>query len=93
MNVRDDTSTCDGALDEGVELLVSTNGQLQMARGDTLHLQILASIPSQLQNLSSQVLQDGSRVHGCGGTNTAIGLSPLLQLTVDTSNRELKAQQ
>jgi hypothetical protein len=62
-----------------------------MARGDTLHLQILASIPSQLQNLGSQVLQDGSGVDGCGGTNATICLSPLLQLTVDTPNRELKA--
>lgn len=93
MDVRDDTSTSNGALDEGVELLISTNGQLQMAGGDTLHLEILASIPSQLQNLSGQVLQDGSGVHGCSCTNTAICLGPLFQLTVDTSNRELKAQQ
>ena len=93
MNVWDDTSACDGSLNEGVQFLISTNGQLQMARGDTLDFQILASIPSQLQNLSSQVLQDGSGVHSCSGTNTAICLSPLLQLTVDTSNRELKAQQ
>ena len=90
MDVRDYTSTCDGALDEGVELLISTDGQLKVARGDTLNLQILASIPSQLQNLSSQVLQDGSRVDGCSGTNTTICLSPLLKLAVDTANRELK---
>ena len=90
VDVRDDTTTCNGALDEGVELLISTDGQLKVARGDTLNLQILASIPSQLQNLSGQVLQDGSRVNGCSGTNTTICLSPLLKLAVDTANRELK---
>jgi hypothetical protein len=61
-----------------------------MARGDTLHLQILASVAGQLKNLSSQVLQDSSRVDSRSSTNTAIRLSPLLQLTMDTANRELK---
>jgi hypothetical protein len=89
VDVRDHTSTSDGTLDEGVQLFISTDGQLKMARGDTLHLQILASVPSQLQNLSGQVLQDSSRVDSRSSTNTAIRLSPLLQLTVDTTNREL----
>src|SRR5690242_1704224 len=90
VDVRDDTSTRDGALDEGVKLLISADGELKVARGDTLDLQILAGIPSELQNLSGQVLQDGSRVDCCSGTNTPICLGPLLQLTVDTANRELK---
>jgi hypothetical protein len=90
VDVWDDTSTSDGALDEGIELLISTDSQLKVARGDTLHLQVLASISGQLQNLSSQVLQDGSRVDCCSGTNTAICLGSLLQLAVDTANRELK---
>ncbi|CAN6309399.1 unnamed protein product [Urochloa humidicola] len=90
VDVRDDTSASNGALDEGVELLISTDGQLQVARGDTLDLQVLASIPSQLQNLGCQVLQDGSRVDCCSGTNTTVCLGPLLQLAVDTANRELK---
>ena len=89
MDVRDHTSTSNGTLDEGIELFISTDGQLKMARGDTLHLQIFASVPSELQNLSSQVLQDSGRVDRCSSTNTAIRLSPLLQLTMDTANREL----
>ena len=90
VDVRDHTSTSNGALDEGVELLVSTDGQLEVTRGDTLHLEILAGVASQLQDLSRQVLQDGSRVDRRSSTNTAIGLSPLLQLTMDTAHRELK---
>ena len=38
MNVGDDTTAGDGGLDEGVELLVTADGQLEVARGDTLHL-------------------------------------------------------
>jgi hypothetical protein len=78
VDVRDDTTTGNGALDEGVKFLISTDGQLQVARGDTLHLEIFASIPSQLENLCRQVLQDGSRVDCCSGTNTTVRLSPLL---------------
>lgn len=90
MDVRDHTSTSNGALDEGVKLLVSTDGQLEVTRGDTLDLQILASVPSQLQYLSCQVLQDSSRVDRRSSTNTAICLRPLLQLTMDTADRKLK---
>lgn len=60
VDVRDHTSTSDGTLDEGIELFISTDGQLKVAGGDTLHLQILASVPSQFQNLGSQVLQNSS---------------------------------
>jgi hypothetical protein len=45
-----------------------------------LHHRILASVPRQLQNL---------RVECHNRTNAAIHLRPLLQLTMDTTNREL----
>lgn len=51
MDVGDDTAAGNGGLDEGVQFLVTTDGQLQMAWGDTLHLQIFGSIPGQFQNL------------------------------------------
>ena len=38
VDMRDNTSACNGCLDESVELLVSSNSELQMARSDTLHL-------------------------------------------------------
>ena len=58
MDVRDDTTTGDGGLDEGVELLVSSNGELQVTRCDTLHFKILAGVPGQFENLGREVLQD-----------------------------------
>ena len=46
-------------LDERVQLLITTDGKLQMAGRDALHLEILGRVASQLQHLSGQVL--------CGG--------------------------
>jgi hypothetical protein len=42
--VRDDASARDGALDERVELLVPADGELQVARGDALDLEVLAGV-------------------------------------------------
>ena len=38
VDVGDHTTTGDGRLDEGVELLVTTDGELKVAGGDALHL-------------------------------------------------------
>ena len=38
VDVRDDTATGNGGLDEGVELLVTTDGELKVAGGDALDL-------------------------------------------------------
>ena len=62
MNVGDDTTAGDCGLDEGVELLVSSDCELEMSRCDSLHLKVLASVSSELQDLSGQVLEDGSCV-------------------------------
>lgn len=51
MDMRDDTTSRNGGLDEGVQFFITTDGQLQMTGGNTLHLQIFGSIPSQLQHL------------------------------------------
>ena len=53
MNVRDHASAGDGGFDEAVELLVSSDGQLQMARSDTLHAQILGGVTGQLEHLGT----------------------------------------
>ena len=44
VDVGDDSSTCDGRFDQRIQLLVTPNGQLQVAGRDSLHLQILASV-------------------------------------------------
>ena len=42
--MRQDTTESDGGTDEGVELLVAANGELQVAGGDTLDLEVLGCV-------------------------------------------------
>lgn len=49
--MRDDTTASDRRFDQAVQLLVSSDGQLQMAGSDTLHLQVLGRVAGQLQYL------------------------------------------
>lgn len=56
MDVRNDATSGDGSLDQAVEFLVSANGELQMARCDTLDFQVLRSVAGQLENLKRQRL-------------------------------------
>lgn len=44
VDVWQDTTEGDGGTDQGVELLVTTDGKLQVAGGDTLDLEILGSV-------------------------------------------------
>ena len=83
MDVGDDAAPGDGRLDQGVELLVSTDGELQMPRGDPLHLQVLGGVAGQLEDLGGEVLQDGGGVHGGGGAHTTGRKAAALQVTVD----------
>ena len=50
--MRDNSTSGNGRLDERVQLLVTTDGELQVARRDTLHLEILGRIAGQLENLN-----------------------------------------
>lgn len=91
VNVRDHTTTGNGGVDEGVELLVSADSELEMARRDTLDLEILGGVTSKLENLGGEVLKDGSTVDGSSGSNTTVGLDALLQESVDTTDGELES--
>jgi hypothetical protein len=51
VDVGDDSSSGDGGLDERVQLFVSSDGELQVARGDSLHLQVLGRVAGQLEDL------------------------------------------
>jgi len=93
VDVGDDTSSGDGGLDQGVELLVTADGELKVARGDTLDLEVLGGVSGELQHLSGEVLEDGGAVDGSGGTNTASVEGPLLEDTVHTANGELHKEE
>lgn len=90
VDVGDDTTTSDGGLDEGVELFVSADGQLEVARSDSLDFQIFASVASQFQHLGSEVLEDGRSVDSRGCSHARVGTHAALQESVDPTDGELE---
>ena len=91
LDVGEDSTLGDG--DSGkqlVQLLVVPDGELEMTGDDPGLLVVTGSVASQLEDLSSEVLHDGSKVDGSSSTNTG-GVVSLAEQTVNTSNGELKS--
>lgn len=91
LDVGEDTSLGNGHSGEKfVQLLVVADGQLQVTGDDSRLLVVTGGVSCQLQDLSGQVLEHGSEVHGGTSSNT-LGVVALAQQSVDTSNRELQS--
>ena len=91
LDVGEDTSLGDGDTgQELVELLVVSDGELEVTGDDPGLLVVTGGVASQLEDLSGQVLHDGGHVDGGTGTN-ALSTVSLPQKTVDTSDGELEA--
>ena len=71
-----------------VQLLVVSDGELQMTRINSCLLVIAGSIAGQLQDLCRQILHHGRQVDRGTGTH-ALGVVPLAQETVDPADGEL----
>jgi hypothetical protein len=88
VNVGEDTTLGDGDVSEKlVQLLVVPDGELEMTGNDTGLLVVAGSVTGQLENLSSEVLEDGSEVDGGTGTDT-LSVVALAEKTVDTTDGE-----
>ncbi|KAJ8682755.1 hypothetical protein QAD02_018547 [Eretmocerus hayati] len=72
-----------------VQLLVVTNGKLEMTRDDPGLLVVTSGIACQLQDFGRQVLHHGCEVDRGSGTNS-FGVVALTEQTMDPSNRELE---
>ena len=91
LDVGQDTTLGNGdTRQELVQLLVIADGQLQVTGDDPGLLVVTGSIACQLKDLSSQVLHDGSQVHGGTSTHT-LGVVALAEQTMDTAHRELES--
>ena len=63
MDVGENTTLGDGDVaEELVQFLVVADGELEMTGDDTRLLVVAGSVTGQLENLSSEVLKDGSEV-------------------------------
>ena len=91
LDVGEDSTLGNGnSSEQFVQLLVITDGKLKVTGDDPGLLVVTGSVASQLEDLSSQVLHDGSHVDW--GTSTDTGsIVTLAEKTVDTPNGELES--
>lgn len=90
VDLGQDTTAGNGNLaEELVELIIRADGELEVTGRDGLLLVVSGSVTGELEDLSSQVLEDGSQVDGGAGTN-ALGIVALAEETMDTTNGELE---
>lgn len=90
LDVGQDAALGDGhAGQQLVELLVVTDGQLQMAGDDAGLLVVAGSVSRQLEHLGGQVLEHGGQVDGSAGADS-LAVVALAQQTMDTAHGELE---
>jgi sugar (pentulose or hexulose) kinase len=88
VNVGENTTLGNGDVtQELVQLLIVADGKLEVTGNDTGLLVVAGGVSSQLENLSSEVLEDGSEVNGSTGTDT-LSVVALAEQTVNTANGE-----
>ena len=79
----------DDVAEQTAQFFVVSDGELKVTRHDTVLLVITGGVTSQLENLSSEILKDGSEVDRSTSTDT-LSVVALLQETVDTTDWELE---
>ena len=90
VDVGEDTALGDGdTAKELVELLVVADGELDVAGDDAGLLVVAGGVSGELEDLSGQVLEDGSEVHG-GTSSDAGSVLALLEVAAHTSDGELE---
>lgn len=90
VDAGEDTTKGDGGADEGVELLVTTDGELQVAGRDTLDLEVLCGVAGELEDFGRQVFEHGRHVHGRLCRDAHLVLRVRLEETLDTTAGELE---
>jgi len=91
VDVWENTSGGDGGiLKKSVELLIVSDGQLDVSWDDSGLLVVLGGVTGELENLSGEVLKDGSEVDWSTSSNS-LGVSSLFHESSDSSDWELKS--
>ena len=91
LDVGQNSALGDGhAGEQLVQLLVVSDGQLQVTGNDSRLLVVASGVAGQFQNFGGQVFQDGGQVDGGAGAH-ALGVIAFPKKTVDATDGELKA--
>lgn len=70
--MRQDPPESNGGADEGVEFLVASDGELEVARGDALDLEVFGRVAGQFEHFGREVFEDGGDVDGGCAAETGI---------------------
>lgn len=62
VDMRQHTSESDGCTNQGVQLFITANGKLQMARSNTLDFKVLGGVTGKLENFGCQVFENGGDI-------------------------------
>ncbi len=62
--MRQHTTEGDGRANQGIQFLITTDGELQVTGGDTLDFEIFGGVPGKLENFGGKVFEDGGDVDG-----------------------------
>ena len=91
LDVGEDTTLSDGdSREKLVQLFVITDGELEMSGDDSRLLVVPGGVTGQLEDLSGEVLKDGSQVDWGTRPETG-GVLSSLQVSADSSDWELKS--
>ena len=90
LDVGQDTTLGDGHTGQQfVQLLVVSDGQLEVTGNDTGLLVVTGSVTGQLEDLSGEVLKNSGQVDWSTSAHS-LGVVALSEQSVDTTNRELE---
>ena len=91
MDVGKDTTVGNGSSTHELgELVVVTDGELDVTGGNSGFLVFLGGVSGELEDLSGEVLKDGGEVDGGTGSNS-LGVSAGLHVAGDSSDGELES--
>ena len=91
MDVGQDTAAGDGgAAQKSVELLVVADSELNVTGHNSGLLVVLGGVAGELEDLSGEVLKNGSKVDW-GASSDSLGPSSSLQVAGNSSDWELKS--
>ena len=90
LDVGQNTSLGDGdALEQLVQFLIVADGQLEVARVDSLLLVVAGGVSSQLEDFGGQVLHDCGQIDWSAGSD-ALGVVARAKETVNSPHGELE---
>jgi hypothetical protein len=86
---KDTTSGDSDSTEQLVQLFIVLDGKSDVTRYDTALLVITSGISSELENLGTEVLENGSKVDRGASSHTS-GVLALTKVSADTTNGELQ---